>query len=111
MGNYNPHLGNGRRYDLLAITPGISPTGYDLYNYLLDAGIATNIHKNLSSAVPGDVVILVDSNGVPQHTALIVVMGSSTSTTKVDAHNDAAYKYSLSGEIGGFADWHILHIS
>jgi hypothetical protein len=106
---YSPHLGNGRVYDLLLITPiaGL----HTLADYLHDAGFSTNIGHDLSSAVAGDMVVFEDSNHVPQHTALIVVTGSTTSTTKVDAHNNAAYKYPLSNEIAGFSYWYILHIS
>ena len=106
---YNPHLGNGRVYDLLLITP-ISGL-HTLTDYLYDAGIWTNLHQNVSAAVAGDVVVFEDSNHVQQHTALIVVAGSSTATVKVDAHNNAAYKVSLSSEIAGFSYWYIVHIS
>lgn len=106
---YNPHLGNGRVYDLLLITPTAGL--YTLADYLRDAGFSTNIHQNLSNAVAGDMVVLVNSSGIPEHTALIVVKGSTTSTTKLDAHNKAAYKYALSSMASGFSNWYILHIS
>lgn len=106
---YNPHLGNGRVYDLLLITPTAGL--HTLTDYLYDAHIWTNLGHNVSAAVPGDVVVFEDANHVQQHTAMIVVAGSTTSTVKVDAHNNAAYKVSLSSEIGGFSYWYIIHIS
>jgi len=114
--SYNPHLSNGRIYDLLAITPEISPTGYGLQEYLLNSGFGTKIGTNLSEAVAGDMVVFMGtvkgvSGIVPAHTAIIVVKGSSTSKTLVDAHNDAAYKYPLSSEATGFDSWYIIHIS
>ncbi|MGO8948133.1 MAG: hypothetical protein ACLQUY_10815 [Ktedonobacterales bacterium] len=114
--NYNPHLGNGRIYDLLAITPEISPTGYGLQEYLLNSGFGTKIGTNLSEAVTGDVVVFLGpvkgvSGIVPAHTGIIVVKGSSTSTTLLDLHNNARYKYPLSTEAGGFKGWYIIHIS
>lgn len=109
--NYAP--GDGKTYDLLAVTPGISPTGHDLTNYLINSGHATNISRNLSRAVPGDMVVFQDSNHVAQHTAIIVDMASNptASNTLVDAHNDARHKVSISFYFSDFSNWYILHIS
>lgn len=114
-GSYNPHLGNGRIYDLLAITPQISPTGYGLQEYMLNSGYGVKIGTNLSKAIAGDMVVFigyVKNVGIaPAHTAIIVVKGSNASTTLVDAHNNAAHKYPLSSEASGFDSWYIIHIS
>lgn len=103
--NYNPHLGNGRVYDLLLITP--TPGYHTLTDYLYDSGNWNNLHQDVSAAAPGDVVVFEDANHVQQHTAIIVVAGTNTSTVKVDAHNNAAYKVPLSDEISGFPYWYI----
>jgi hypothetical protein len=105
---YQP--GNGRTYDLLAITPGISPTGYDLHDYLVDSGVSVGIGQDLGRAQAGDVVIFTDNN-IARHTALIVHVGTNTSTTLVDAHNNAANNTPLSDEISGFDGWFIVHIT
>lgn len=100
---YQP--GDGKTYDLLLITP---VSGYHtLADFLLDYGWG-NVGPHLNGAVAGDVVVF-DDNGIPEHTVIISVMGASTSSTKIDAHNNARYDYPLSDEISGFDSWYILH--
>ena len=106
---YNPHLGNGRVYDLLLVTP--TSGYYTLQDYLSDSRFATDIHQNLSSAVVGDVVIFRDANNVAQHTAIISVATSSASSTAVDAHNNARHNYDLDNYFSEFTGaWYILHL-
>ena len=107
FGNYNP--GNGKIYDMLLVTP---LSGYHTFeSYLTDYGLATNIGQNLSAASDGDVVIFTNASGTPEHTVIIDSAAKSALYTGVDAHNNAAYKVSLSSEAAGFSSWYILHIT
>ncbi|MGO8950745.1 MAG: amidase domain-containing protein [Ktedonobacterales bacterium] len=95
-------------YDLLLITP--TSGLYTLADFLIDQGVGVNIGTNLSKMAAGDVVVFEDSNHVAQHTAVIVVKGSSTSKTLVDAHNSARYHVSISFYLGEFPYWYMIHI-
>ena len=105
---YRP-AGSKKSYDLLLITrlAGL----YTLSDYLVDRGLGKNIGRNLQAASPGDMVVFEDSAGTPRHTALLVTVGSSTATTKVDAHNYARYNYPLSGYFPHFHTFYILHFA
>ena len=110
--SYNPPKLGNKKYDLLLITP---LTGYlTLADYLRDSGHATNINQDLNKAEKGDMVIFQDKNSagkeVAQHTVIIVKVGNNTSTTLIDAHNNAHHRVALSYEISGFDHWYILHI-
>jgi hypothetical protein len=100
---------NNEVYDLLLITP---LSGYrTLADYLVDIGVVRDVNHSVSQAEHGDIVIFEDSNHVPQHTVLISNLGSDTSNTLVDAHNNARYHYPLSDEIAGFSYWMIFHLN
>jgi hypothetical protein len=102
---YRP--GNGKTYDLLLITP--LPGYHTLADFLLTFGYFRNVGHNVGNAEPGDMVVFADG-GIPQHIVLIVSSHFSVSTIRIDAHNNAAHNYPLSGEIAGFGSWYILHI-
>ena len=79
---------NGKVYDLLWV--GASASGLTslagLYQYVTQTGVGTDIGKNLSAAVPGDVAIYFVNDG---HTAIKVA--GSGSGSLFDAHNNARY--------------------
>jgi hypothetical protein len=107
---FDPYYRTGFKhtYDLLLITPTAGL--YTLADYLKDEGHATNIGTNLNNASAGDMVVLEDSSGKAHHTVLIVTEGLSTSSTMVDAHNNARLNYALSNYFSEFPKWYILHL-
>lgn len=107
---YRP--GNGKTYDLLAITPGIAGPGVGtISDFLLTYGYFVNIGTNLGNTQPGDMVVYKDRSGTPQHIGLVIRHGTSTSNTMLDFHNSAWYNVSLRSELGGeFTSWYVLHI-
>jgi hypothetical protein len=84
---------NGKVYDLLLITP--LPQYNTIYQYMMDAGIATDVGDQPTLARPGDfVVTYAGANGVASHMGLIAtapVPGGAEAT--VDAHNHARLHY------------------
>lgn len=79
---------NGKTYDLLWV--GVDANGFTslagLYQYVTQNGVGTDVGKNLSAAVPGDVAIYFVNEG---HTAIKVA--GSGSGSLFDAHNNARY--------------------
>lgn len=106
--------GNGKEYDLLAITPGIAPGEGTLANFLTTFGYFKNVGKNVGSASPGDAVVFENYNGshvlVPQHVVLITSSNYTVSSIRIDAHNSARYDMPLSKEIAGFNSWYVLQV-
>jgi len=94
---------NGKVYDLLWV--GASASGLTslagLYQYVTQTGVGTDIGKNLSAAVPGDVAIYFVNDG---HTAIKVA--GSGSGSLFDAHNNA--RYHVPNEYSAYT---ILHMS
>jgi hypothetical protein len=92
---------NGKTYDLLWV--GASASGFTslagLYQYVTQNGVGTDIGKNISKAVPGDVAIYFVNDG---HTAIFVQTGSDP---LVDAHNNA--RYHVPNEYSAYT---ILHV-
>lgn len=109
-GSYKP--GNGKTYDLLAITPGIAGPGIGtLADFFTTYGYFRNVGKNVGNAVPGDMVVFMNSSGTPEHVVLIISSNYTIASIRIDAHNSARYNYPLSNEIAGFSNWYILHIN
>ncbi|HEY7418100.1 MAG TPA: amidase domain-containing protein [Ktedonobacteraceae bacterium] len=79
---------NGKIYDLLWV--GVTASGFTslrgLYQYVTQNKVGTDIGKNLSKAVPGDVAIYFVNEG---HTAIKVA--GSGSGSLFDAHNNARH--------------------
>jgi Putative amidase domain len=88
IGGYSSYkAANGGTYYLWNVgvpgTPGLS-------NYLLDNGLAINVHQNVAQAAPGDVVFFIDSStGNYYHTMFITAI--SGSSLVLDGHNMAQY--------------------
>jgi hypothetical protein len=103
-GSYKP--GNGKTYDLLLITPtsGLNTIAQFLTTY----GYFKNMGESLSSAEPGDLVVL----GNNAHVVIIISSGYTIGSTYVDAHNNARYNDPLSDEMSGWPGepWYLLHI-
>jgi Putative amidase domain len=109
---YRP-AGSNKSYDLLLIghVGGLHTLADYVADHLVSRGLAKNIGKHLQGASPGDMVVIQDSTGAPDHTALIVATGVSTVSTKVDAHNYARYNYPLSAYFPYFRTYYIFHFS
>jgi hypothetical protein len=103
--NYKP--GNGKTYDLLAITPSVATPRGTLANFLTTYGYFKNMGESMSDAEPGDLVAM----GNNAHVVVIVSTNRTVASTLIDAHNDARYHVSLSNELSGFSgSWYLLHI-
>lgn len=101
----NYHAANGNIYHLW----NVGVTGYrGLHDYLLDSGLATNIHQNVQLAQPGDVVFLIDSNGSYYHTMIIVAVNNGS--IYVDAHNRARYHSLMDSTMLGTSGFDIYHL-
>jgi hypothetical protein len=84
---------NGKVYDLLLITP--LPQYNTIYQYMMDAGIATDVGDQPTLARPGDyVVTYAGANGVASHMGLIATAPTPDGgEATVDAHNHARIHY------------------
>jgi hypothetical protein len=89
VGGYNSYYDtmNSKTYYLWNVGGLGNPTG--LSDYLLDSGLATNIHQDVTQARPGDPIFFFDSNGIYYHTMIIV--GVVNGQLIVDGHNMAQY--------------------
>jgi hypothetical protein len=103
--NYKP--GNGKTYDLLAITPSVAAPRGTIATFLTTYGYFKNMGESMSDAEPGDLVAM----GNNAHIVVIVSTNHTVASTLIDAHNDARYHVSLSNELSGFTgSWYLLHI-
>ncbi len=80
--------------DLIDVgVPGI----LGLYNYLLDTGLGTNVHQNLSQARPGDVIFFYDNGSISDANRAHAVIVTATFQRSgqwdalLDGHNVATY--------------------
>jgi hypothetical protein len=104
-GDYKP--GNGKTYDLLAITPSVATPKGTLANFLTTYGYFKNMGESMSNAEPGDLVVM----GNNAHVVVIISTSRTIASTHVDAHNAARYNVPLANELAGFSgSWYLLHI-
>ncbi|MFF7633652.1 amidase domain-containing protein [Kitasatospora sp. NPDC008050] len=83
---------NGKTYDLLLITD--LPQYHNLYDYLMDSGLGTDVGDHPEQARPGDVVVTyAGPNGAKTHTGLVATAADGTTEATVDAHNRARNHY------------------
>lgn len=110
--------GGDTRYNLLGVGTAGSP---GLYQYLLDSGIAVNIHQNVAAASPGDVVFFYSgsiADGNREHVMLVTAVVRDASSGQgiggwdalLDGHNRAAYHRLLSTVVGTGNPFEILHL-
>lgn len=79
---------NGKVYDLLLISP--LPQYNNIYAYLMDSGIGTDLGDDPSAAQPGDfVVTYLGPNNTASHMGLVATGPTTTAEGTVDAHNYA----------------------
>ncbi len=83
---------NGKTYDLLLISD--LPQYHNLYDYLMDSGLGTDIGDHPEQARPGDVVVTyAGPGGTKSHTGLVATAATATAEPTVDAHNRARLHY------------------
>ncbi|MHA6757746.1 amidase domain-containing protein [Streptacidiphilus sp. PAMC 29251] len=83
---------NGKVYDLLLISE--LPQYNNLYAYLLDSGIATDVGDQPAQAKPGDIVVTyLGPDGTLSHVGLVSHAPTATAEATVDAHNNARLDY------------------
>ncbi|GAA1959572.1 hypothetical protein [Kitasatospora viridis] len=83
---------NGKTYDLLLITD--LPQYHNLYDYLMDSHLGTDVGDHPELARPGDVVVTYGGpNGAKTHTGLVATAQDGTNEPTVDAHNRARSHY------------------
>ncbi|MDH6137682.1 hypothetical protein P3T37_007115 [Kitasatospora sp. MAA4] len=83
---------NGKTYDLLLISD--LPQYHNLYDYLMDSGLGTDVGDHPEQARPGDVVVTYAGPGVTKsHTGLVDTAATDTAEPTVDAHNRARLQY------------------
>ncbi|WP_035796720.1 amidase domain-containing protein [Kitasatospora mediocidica] len=83
---------NGKTYDLLLISD--LPQYHNLYDYLMDSGLGTDVGDHPEQARPGDVVVTYAGPGVTKsHTGLVDTAATATAEPTVDAHNRARLQY------------------
>ncbi|MEZ0064603.1 hypothetical protein ABIA32_000591 [Streptacidiphilus sp. MAP12-20] len=79
---------NGKVYDLLLISD--LPQYHNLYDYLMDSGVAQDIGDHPELAQPGDIVVTyAGPGGTKSHTGLVAQAATATSEATVDGHNHA----------------------
>ncbi|MFJ9605778.1 hypothetical protein ACIRS1_05395 [Kitasatospora sp. NPDC101176] len=84
---------NGKQYDLLLISTVSGER--NLYDYLMDLGIGSDLGNQPSRAQPGDLVVTFNTTGTNQlHTGLIAQAATADAEPFVDAHNVAHYRRS-----------------
>ncbi|WP_329568693.1 hypothetical protein [Kitasatospora sp. NBC_01266] len=89
---FNYTAPNGKTYDLLLISD--LPQYHNLYDYLMDSGLGTDIGDHPEDARPGDVVVTYAGPGVTKsHTGLVVTAADGSNEPTVDAHNRARSHY------------------
>ncbi|MDH6117386.1 hypothetical protein ABH930_001629 [Kitasatospora sp. GAS204A] len=89
---FNYTAPNGKTYDLLLI--GDLPQYHNLYDYLMDSGLGTDIGDHPEDARPGDVVVTYAGPGVTKsHTGLVATAADGSNEPTVDAHNRARLHY------------------
>ncbi|MDH6113846.1 hypothetical protein P3T36_005642 [Kitasatospora sp. MAP12-15] len=89
---FNYAAPNGKTYDLLLISD--LPQYHNLYDYLMDSGLGTDVGDHPELARPGDVVVTYAGPGVTKsHTGLVATAATATSEPLVDAHNRARLDY------------------
>ncbi|WP_035841765.1 hypothetical protein [Kitasatospora azatica] len=83
---------NGVTYDLLLISD--LPQYHNLYDYLMDSQLGTDIGDHPEQARPGDVVVTyAGPGGGKSHTGLVATAPDGASEATVDAHNRARQHY------------------
>jgi hypothetical protein len=79
---------NGKVYDLLLISD--LPQYHNLYDYLMDSGVAKDIGDHPELAQPGDIVVTyAGPDGTKSHTGLVAQAATATAEATVDGHNHA----------------------
>ena len=83
---------NGKVYDLLLISE--LPQYNNLYAYLMDSGIGTDVGDQPDQARPGDIVVTyLGPDGTLSHVGLVAQAPTATAEATVDAHNNARQDY------------------
>ena len=83
---------NGKVYDLLLIS--VLPQYNNIYDYMMDSGVWTDVGDDPADARPGDVVVTyLAPDGTSSHMGLVVAAPTATSEALVDAHNNARVNY------------------
>ncbi|MDH6580660.1 hypothetical protein [Kitasatospora sp. MAP5-34] len=89
---FNYTAPNGKTYDLLLISD--LPQYHNLYDYLMDSHLGTDIGDHPEQARPGDVVVTYAGPGATKsHTGLVATAADGTNEPTVDAHNRARLNY------------------
>ncbi|MGF1432386.1 hypothetical protein [Kitasatospora sp. LaBMicrA B282] len=82
----------GTTYDLLLISD-VAPY-HNLYDYLMDSHLGTDVGDHPEEARPGDVVVTyADLGGTKSHAGLVATAPDGTNEATVDAHNRARQHY------------------
>jgi hypothetical protein len=83
---------NGKIYDLLLISD--LPQYHNLYDYLMDSGVGTDVGDDPVAAQPGDIVVTyAGPGGTKSHTGLVVQAATGGAEATVDAHNHARFHF------------------
>jgi hypothetical protein len=83
---------NGKVYDLLLISE--LPQYNNLYAYLMDSGVGTDVGDQPALAQPGDIVVTyLGPNGTLSHVGLVSHAATAAAEATVDAHNNARLDY------------------
>jgi hypothetical protein len=83
---------SGTTYDLLLISD--LPQYHNLYDYLIDSHLGTDVGDRPAQARPGDVVVTyAGPGGTKSHTGLVVTAQTGSAEPTLDAHNRARSHY------------------
>jgi hypothetical protein len=85
--NYKP--GNGKTYDLLAITPSVAAPKGTLADFLTTYGYFKNVGETPGDAEPGDLIVF----GNNAHVMIIISSGYTVASIRLDGHNLARSNY------------------